>query len=424
MADAILVLNAGSSSLKFSLFRVAGDWGRATAGPQSSKSAGGSAEPRPQPPDAGSDGLALDVRGNVDSLHSSPHFAAYDAEGNRVGEHRWDAGVKLDGVDAAHYVLHWLQGDSVAAHDVRAVGHRVVHGGLDFTGPVRIDNNVLTQLEELVPLAPLHQPQNLAVIRAVAQALPDTPQVASFDTSFHRQRSHLDQLYALPRRFTDAGIRRYGFHGLSYEYIASRLRDVDPAAHAGRTIVAHLGNGASMCALGAGKCVATTMGFTALDGLPMGTRCGSVDPGVVLYLIDELHLDARRIEQALYSESGLLGISGLSSDMRTLLESSDPKAKEAIDYFVYRIGRELGSLASALGGLDALVFTAGIGEHAAPIRSAVCRDACWLGVELDETKNAAGGPQISRPTSRVAVWVIPTDEELMIARHTERVLAA
>jgi acetate kinase len=423
MADAILVLNAGSSSLKFSVFQVLGGWGRATASPQLSQIPGGSAEPRPQPPDvAGDDGLMLHLRGQVDSLHSAPHFAAYDSEGNRVAEHRWDADAKLDSVDATHHVLGWLQGDSLSKHDTRAVGHRVVHGGLDFTGPVLIDDDVLARLDKLVPLAPLHQPQNLAVIRAVAQALPETPQVASFDTSFHRQRCHLDQLYALPRHLADAGIRRYGFHGLSYEYIASRLREVDPAAYAGRTVVAHLGNGASMCALRAGKSAATTMGFTALDGLPMGTRCGSIDPGVVLYLIDEQHLDPRQIEHMLYSESGLLGISGVASDMRTLLESPDAKAKEAIDYFVYRIGRELGSLTSALGGLDALVFTAGIGEHAAPIRAAVCRAAAWLGVELDDAKNAVGGPQINASTSRVAVRVIPTDEELMIARHTERVL--
>jgi acetate kinase len=392
MSDAILVLNAGSSSLKFAVFLT------------------------------GDDTLALHQRGHVENLHSAPHFAAYDVQSNLVVEHRWDGVAELDYVEAVHYVLDWLRRESLAAHEIRAVGHRVVHGGLDFSGPVQIDADVLARLDKFIPLAPLHQPQNLAVIRAVAQALPDTPQVASFDTSFHTQRCHLDQLYALPRRFTDAGIRRYGFHGLSYEYIASRLRDVDPAAHAGRTVVAHLGSGASMCALRAGQSVATTMGFTALDGLPMGTRCGSIDPGVVLYLIDEHDLDVRQIEHTLYVESGLLALSGLSSDMRTLLASNDPKAKEAIDYFVYRIGRELGSLAAALGGLDAVVFTAGIGEHAGPIRAAVCRDAGWLGIELDEAQNAADGPRISRPTSRVAVWVIPTDEELMIARHTERVL--
>jgi acetate kinase len=392
MSDAILVLNAGSSSLKFAVFLVGGDT------------------------------LALHLRGRVEDLHSAPHFAAYDVQSNLVVEHRWDGVAELDYVEAVHYVLDWLRRESPAAHEIRAVGHRVVHGGLDFSGPVQIDADVLARLDRFVPLAPLHQPQNLAVIRAVAQVLPDTTQVASFDTSFHTQRCHLDQLYALPQQFTDAGIRRYGFHGLSYEYIASRLRDVDPAAHAGRTVVAHLGSGASMCALRAGQSVATTMGFTALDGLPMGTRCGSIDPGVVLYLIDEHDLDVRQIEHTLYVESGLLALSGLSSDMRTLLASNDPKAKEAIDYFVYRIGRELGSLAAALGGLDALVFTAGIGEHAGPIRAAVCRDAGWLGIELDEAQNAADGPRISRPTSRVAVWVIPTDEELMIARHTERVL--
>jgi acetate kinase len=247
--------------------------------------------------------------------------------------------------------------------------------------------------------------------------------VACFDTAFHRAQPALAQAFALPRTLAEAGVRRYGFHGLSYEYVASVLPAHDPRAAAGRTIVLHLGNGASMCALAAGTSVATTMGFTALDGLMMGTRCGSLDPGVLLWLMDERRMNARAIERLLYHESGLLGISGISSDMRVLLDSPDPHAREAVDLFCYRIGREMGSLAAALGGLDAIVFTAGIGEHAAPVREAVCRGAAWLGVEVDPAANAAGGPRITTAASRVAAWVIPTDEELMIARHTRAVLA-
>ena len=394
MADVILVLNAGSSSLKFSVFLVDGG------------------------------GLALHLRGHVESLHSAPQFAAFDSQAKLLAEHRWKGVEQLDHAAAAQHVLRWLRCGSLAAHDILAVGHRVVHGGLDFAQSALVDDDVLVRLEKLVPLAPLHQPQSLAVIRTVAQSLPHLPQVASFDTSFHRRRCHLDQLYALPQRFTDEGVRRYGFHGLSYEYIASRLREIDASAYAGRTVAAHLGNGASMCAMRAGASVATTMGFTTVDGLPMGTRSGTIDPGVVLYLMNDYQLDAHQVEHLLYNESGLLAISGLSPDMRALLASPDPRAKEAIDFFVYRIGRELGSLAAALGGLDTLVFTAGIGEHAAPIRAAICRDAAWLGIELDEANNNAGGPQISRAGSRVSVWVIPTDEELMIARHTQRILGS
>jgi acetate kinase len=283
---------------------------------------------------------------------------------------------------------------------------------------VRVDAAVLDMLAELVPLAPLHQPHNLLPIRVIAERQPELLQGACFDTAFHRSMPPLAQAFALPPSITDRGVRRYGFHGLSYEYIASVLPRHDARAAAGKTIVLHLGNGASMCAMSGGKSVATTMGFTAVDGLPMGTRSGSLDPGVVLYLMEELHMDARAIESLLYTESGLLGVSDVSSDMRELLESPDPRAKYAIDLFVYRIGRELGSLAAALGGLDAIVFTAGIGEHAVVVREAVCRQAAWLGVDLDPAANDAGGPRISTASSRVAVWVIPTNEELMIARHT------
>jgi acetate kinase len=287
-----------------------------------------------------------------------------------------------------------------------------------------VDEALLARLQTFVPLAPLHQPHNLAPIRYVLERMPGVPQVACFDTAFHRVQPELAQAFALPEEITDRGVRRYGFHGLSYEYIASALPAIDPRAAAGKVVVAHLGNGASMCAILAGRSVATTMGFTAVDGLPMGTRSGSLDPGVILYLMDELKMDARAIEKLIYQQSGLLGVSGISSDMRALLSSDAPRAKLAVDLFVYRIGRELGSLAAALGGLDALVFTAGIGEHAVPIRERVLRDAAWLGIALDPAANAAGGPRISSATSRVPAYVVPTNEELMIARHTRHLLAS
>jgi acetate kinase len=294
---------------------------------------------------------------------------------------------------------------------------------MEFSEPVKLDAGVIAKLEKFVPLAPLHQPHNLAPIKMVAGRLPQVMQVACFDTAFHRTQPELAQAFALPRSITDRGVRRYGFHGLSYEYIASAFPAMDAKAAAGRVIVAHLGNGASLCAMKAGKSVASTMGFTAVDGLPMGTRSGAIDPGVILYLLDELKMDARAIEKLIYQQSGLLGVSGISSDMRALLESPDPRAKLAVDLFVYRIGREIGSLAAALGGIDALVFTAGIGERAAPIRERVCRDAAWLGVKLDEAANAKGGPRISTADSGVSAWVVPTNEELMIARQTRHLLA-
>jgi len=281
----------------------------------------------------------------------------------------------------------------------------------------------LAALEKYVPLAPLHQPHNLAPIRALLARAPELPQVACFDTAFHRAQPEVAQAFALPRSITDRGVRRYGFHGLSYEYIAQALRTCDAKAAAGRVVVLHLGNGSSMCAMANGRSVASTMGFTAVDGLPMGTRSGSLDPGVMLYMLDELKMDARAIEKLIYQESGLLGVSGVSSDMRALLSSDQPGAKAAIDLYVYRIGRELGSLAAALGGLDAVVFTAGIGENSAALRERVCRDARWLGVELDAAANAGGKARISAVASRVPVWVIPTNEELMIARHAQALLA-
>jgi acetate kinase len=392
MADAILVLNAGSSSLKFSVFLDG------------------------EPPE-------LLVRGQLEGLLTQPRFVARDQGGGVLGEEQWPAGTKLGHEGAIEYLFAWGRDGALSGHRIVAAGHRVVHGGLKFTQPVLIDLGVLEAIEDFVPLAPLHQPHNLAAIRVVAQRAPELPQVACFDTAFHVTQPRLAQLVALPRRYTEEGVCRYGFHGLSYEYIATVLPGLDARAAAGRTIVAHLGNGASMCAMKSGKSVATTMGFSTADGLPMGTRCGTLDPGVLLYLMDRHGMDVRALEDLIYEQSGLLGVSGISSDMRTLLASPDQQAAEAVNLFVYRIGRELGSLAAALGGLDSLVFTGGIGENAAAIRGRVCRDAAWLGLELDEAANAAGGPRISRRESRVSAWVVPTNEELMIARHTQRLLA-
>jgi acetate kinase len=391
MADVILVLNAGSSSIKFSVFMVA--------------------------PDA----LEVRFRGQIEGLYTAPRFAAKDAEGASISAHTWNEGTRLGHHGAVDHLIGFLQ---KYREDNRliAVGHRVVHGGLEFSEPTLVTAQVIAKLEKLVPLAPLHQPHNLAPIRIVAERTPQLPQVACFDTAFHRAQPEIAQAFALPSAITERGVRRYGFHGLSYEYIASALPAVDPKVAGRRVVVAHLGNGASMCAIKAGRSMASTMSFTAVDGLPMGTRCGSLDPGVMLYLMDELKMDARAIEKLIYQQSGLLGVSGISSDMRALLESNEPRAKLAIDLFVYRIGRELGSLAAALGGLDALVFTGGIGEHAATIRERVCRDAAWLGIEFDPASNKADGPRISTAASRVAVWVMATNEELMIARHTRRVI--
>ena len=391
MADAIVVVNAGSSSLKFSLFMV-----RASD-------------------------LALDVRGQIEGLYTAPKFVAKDPSDQTVAARSWGEGVKLGHDGAVDHLSGFLQ-EQLGDDRLVAMGHRVVHGGLEYTDPVRVDDDVLKALQRLIPLAPLHQPHNLAPIAALLERRPELPQVACFDTAFHRTNPDVAQRFAVPVELHEAGVRRYGFHGLSYEYIASTLPRFDARAAAGRTIVLHLGNGSSMCAMEAGRSVASTMGFTAVDGLPMGTRCGALDPGVILYLMDELKMSARAIERLIYNESGLLGMSGISSDMRTLLGSDDPRASLAIDVYVYRIRRELGSLAGALGGLDALVFTAGVGENSAAIRERVSRDAGWLGLTLDATANTAGGPRISAPDTRVTAWVIPTNEELMIARHTRRVL--
>ncbi|WP_445147192.1 acetate/propionate family kinase [Dyella sp. Tek66A03] len=392
MADVTLVLNAGSSSLKFCVFD-----------------------------EKGSD-LNLLVHGQVEGLYTAPHFIA-TSNGGESASKEWGEGIALGHEGAIAYIGEFLRSHR-EGHRLVAVGHRVVHGGQAFPQSTLVTPAVLDELEKLVPLAPLHQPHNLKPIRILSEQRPELPQVACFDTAFHRTQPEVAQAYALPLSITERGVRRYGFHGLSYEYIASVLPHFDVAAANGRTVVAHLGNGASMCAIVAGKSVASTMGFTAVDGLPMGTRCGSLDPGVILYLLDELKMDAREIEDLIYRKSGLLGVSGVSSDMRALLASDDARAHLAIDLYTYRIGRELGSLAAAMQGIDALVFTAGIGEHASLIRERVVRGVAWLGAELDPAANAAGGPRISAASSRLPVWVIPTDEEWMIAHHTRAVIEA
>jgi acetate kinase len=390
--NAIAVLNAGSSSIKFSLFAEAGRE------------------------------LELTARGQAEGIYTDPRFVAKDSGGTVLAEQSWGKGTRLGHDGALDHLVTFLRKE-LGRQTLVGVGHRVVHGGLEYRRPVRVDAKVLAALEKYVPLAPLHQPHNLAPIRTLLERIPDLPQIACFDTAFHRAQSEVAQAFALPRSITERGVRRYGFHGLSYEYIAHALPSHDAKAAAGKVIVLHLGNGSSMCAMDNGHSVASTMGFTAVDGLPMGTRCGNLDPGVMLYLMDEMKMDARAIEKLIYQQSGLLGVSGISSDMRALLASSDPNAKVAIDLYVYRIGREMGSLAAALGGLDAIVFTAGIGENSAVLRERVCRDACWLGVALDANANDAGGPRISTAGSKVSAWAIPTNEELMIARHTQALLA-
>ena len=392
MSDAIAVLNAGSSSIKYSLFLLKGKE------------------------------LELTLRGQAEGIYTQPRFVAKDAAGKVQHEKSWGEGVELGHEGALDYLIPYVR-EHLGDHNLAAIGHRVVHGGMQYAKPVRMDRWILDALREFVPLAPLHQPHNLSPIELIMQRLPAMPQVACFDTAFHRSNPEVAQMFALPAKFHEEGVRRYGFHGLSYEYIASVLPQVDGRAAQGRTVVLHLGNGASMCAIADGRSVASTMGFTAVDGLPMGTRCGSIDPGVILYLMDQRGMDVRAIEKLVYSQSGLLGVSGISSDMRALLASADPRARTAIDLYAYRIRRELGSLAAALGGLAAIVFTAGIGEHAAPIRQRVCEDAAWLGVELDAAANTKGGPRISTAASRVQAWVVPTNEELMIARHTRAVIA-
>lgn len=386
MSGTILTLNVGSSSIKFALFSADGALTR----------------------------KSVICEGLVDGLRDATHFSAKDAGGVSLIDQRLQGAPTHE--NALKALLRWIE-SHYADRRLVAAGHRVVHGGALFTAPVLIDDGVMAELRALIPLAPLHQPHNLAAIEAVSKSHSTLPQVACFDTAFHHTQLPVATAFALPRAFAEEGVRRYGFHGLSYEYIASVLpRVLGPDTAEGRVVVAHLGSGASMCAMQQRKSIATTMGFTALDGLMMGRRCGTIDPGVILYLMQEKKMAAAEIEDLLYNRSGLLGVSGSSDDMRALLASGEAHAREAIDLFVYRVTRELGSLAAALGGLDALIFTAGIGEHAPEIRARVCKAAQWLGIELDEKANARNEECISQ--SRVSAWVVPTNEDLMIASHT------
>jgi acetate kinase len=388
MSDAILTLNAGSSSIKFSLFALRGG------------------------------ALERVADGQIERIGIEPRFVAH-VRGALAAERRWPGGAGLTHEALMGELIGWAE-DHLGGDRLKAAGHRVVHGGAEFAAPVLVDEAVLARLQALTPLAPLHQPHNLAAIRAVAAARPAIRQVACFDTAFHHGHAPEVDRFGLPREWEARGVRRYGFHGLSYEFIAGRMRALDPELAAGRMIVAHLGNGASLCAIRDGRSVDTTMGLTALDGLVMGTRCGALDPGVILYLQKEQGLAAKVVEDMLYRRSGLLGVSGVSSDMRALLASPDRHAAEAIDLFVFRIVREIGALTASMGGLDGLVFTAGIGEHAPAIRERVCARLNWLGLVLDPAANGAGQGRISAAESRIAVWTIPTDEERMIAEHTRR----
>jgi acetate kinase len=389
MDDYALVLNAGSSSLKFCVFE--------------------------RPP---GENWHLEVRGQVEGIGTSPRLRVKNAIGESIADQHAAAS---DGREALAALADWLR-SKYGGSRVLGVGHRVVHGGARFHGPTILNTEVMRELYQLVPLAPLHQPYNLAAIEAVYERLPGIPQVACFDTSFHRGQPAVAELVPLPRELRQQGLQRYGFHGLSYEYIASVLPQVAPEIARGRVIVAHLGSGSSLCALRDGKSLDSTLGFTALDGLCMGTRPGSLDPGVVLHLFQGLNLTAKEVETLLYKKSGLLGISGISNDMRDLLGRSEPLARLAVDYFVYRIAKEIGALTAVLGGIDALVFTAGIGENSPEIRQRICKSSAWLGIELDEDANSKCLPKISTARSDPSVWVIPTNEELMIARHTGALL--
>lgn len=387
MSDIIPVLNGGSSSLKFSIFET------------------------------DEQSLTLRITGQIEGLGRSPRFVARNKKGDLLEERHWENAGSIDVDFLFGYLVGWATGQ-ISGSTVRGVGHRVVHGGLEYDAPVVIDDHVVETLGRLCPLAPLHLPYNLNYIKTARMMNPQIPQVACFDTAFHRDHPKMADLFALPRTYYNEGIRRYGFHGLSYEYMARVLPEVAPEIAAGRVIVGHFGSGVSLCALNNGCSIDSTMGFTALDGLPMGTRPGALDPGVVLHLIREKGMSADDIEKLLYEKCGLLGLSGISNDMRDLQESSDPNAREAIDFFVYRASQGLGAMAAAMGGVDGIVFTAGIGENSPAIRAAICRAAQWMGVELDEVANETGGPRISTADSAVSAWVIPTDEEKMMALHT------
>jgi acetate kinase len=390
MSDCLLTVNAGSSSLKFALFAL--------------------------------EGLACRAIGQIEGLGGDPALSIKDGSGQKLVSDPL-AGERhvADHGSALALVLAELNRLFPEARVV-GVGHRVVHGGLAHAAPVRVTPQIAAELAKLNPLAPLHQPHNLSGIAAAQAAFAEVPQVACFDTAFHRAHPFVNDAFALPRALYDEGVRRYGFHGLSYEYVTARLAEIAPFHAEGRVVVCHLGSGASMCAIRAGHSVASTMGFSALDGLPMGTRPGQLDPGVLLYLMDEKGMGAKAISDLLYKQSGLKGLSGVSNDMRDLLASDSPHAKQAVDYFVFRVRREIGGMAAVLEGLDAIVFCGGIGEHAAPIREYVLEAMEWIGVELDLDRNRAGETIISSDRSRVRVFVIPTNEELMIARHTAKAL--
>ena len=388
MTSRLLTLNAGSSSVKFAVYEIAGDT------------------------------LTLQLRGQIAGIGAAPRLEAKDAQGQAL---TFTASTIADHRAALAHLLGWLK-QTGHGEGLAGAGHRVVHGGTDFTEHCRLTPAAIAQLAALEPLAPHHQPHNVAAIRALAAQMPDLPQVACFDTAFHATQPPEARRLALPRELTAKGLLRYGFHGLSYEYVTQRLRELTDGALPQKLVIAHLGNGASMCAVRDGRSIATTMGFSTLDGLIMATRSGALDPGVILHLMRAEGYGLKELEDLLYNRSGLFGLSGLSPDMRTLLASPEPAAREAVTQYCYRIGRELGSLAAALGGLDALVFTGGIGEKSAPVRAAVCRDAAWLGIELESVANDVGDQLITTKTSRTAAWIVPTDEELVIAAHTRRLL--
>ena len=386
MTDAITVFNAGSTSLKFGAYAM---------------------DP------AGS--LPLLCRGRIDSMQGDPHFVVTDTSGKPLDSHEWGEGHAIDHRTALQFVIAWLEAN-LAGTKVVGAGHRIVLGGARFEAPVRIDANVLAYLDSLVVMEPSHQPFNVAGARAFAEAFPGLPQIACFDTSFHRTMPAVAQIYALPKDVRDAGVSHWGYHGISYDYISRQVPKFAPAAR--RVIAAHLGGGASLCAMLDGRSVETTMGFAGVSGLPMATRSGDVPPGALFYLLRSKKFDDASLEKMLYERAGLLGLSGESGDMKVLQESADPRAVAAVEYFVYAMTKYVGAYTAVLGGLDALVFTAGIGEHSAPVRAALCAKLAWLGVKLDERASASGGPRISKADSAVAVWVIPTNEELMIAQHT------
>jgi acetate kinase len=391
MDDYVLVLNAGSSSLKFCVYH------------------------RHE-----TERWRLEARGQIEGIGTSPRLSVKNSQDEKIADEKLPDTIR-DGRNAIDTLGNWLRSKYGDAR-LLGVGHRVVHGGAKYAKPIVITKEIREDLRGLIPLAPLHQPYNLGAIEAIFERRPDVPQVACFDTSFHRGHSPVVDLVPLPENLREGGLQRYGFHGLSYEYIASILPQVAPEIANARVIVAHLGSGASLCALKDGKSVDNTLGFTALDGLCMGTRPGSLDPGVVLYLFQNLKLPAKEVESILYKKSGLLGISGISNDMRDLLKSNEPQARLAVDYFLFRAAKEIGALSAVLGGIDGLVFTAGIGENSAEIRERICQSCRWLGVELNTKANENKGPRISNAASKISAWVFPTNEELMIARHTGKLL--